>query len=65
MAVKQKKRSENISSRLEARKNTKKGIKPKGDKKSKKDRGGFEGKAPRHSGSAPSKGAKGGKGGDK
>ncbi|CED83055.1 Uncharacterized conserved protein [Phaffia rhodozyma] len=55
-AIKQKKRSENISSRLEARKNAKKGIKPKGDKKDykkggskpsgggHKSRGGFEGK---------------------
>ncbi|KAL7415971.1 surfeit locus protein 6-domain-containing protein [Mrakia frigida] len=68
-AVKQKKRSENISSRLEARKNIKKGIKPKGDKKSfKKDsgpsRGGFEGKkGPKHSGSS-GKSAGGGKGGE-
>lgn len=50
-AIKQKKRSDNIAGRLEARKNAKKGIKPKGDKKSfkaggggSKARGGFEGK---------------------
>lgn len=62
-AVKQKKRSENISNKLEARKNAKKGIKPKGDKKGMKKggaggaRGGFEGKkGPKHSGSKPSAG---------
>lgn len=70
--IKQKKRSDNISKKLEDRKNARKGIKPKGDKKSfkkaggpsggsggSKSRGGFEGKK------GPGGGGGGGGGGKK